>query len=143
MIDDDGFAAARTGTMNRDYAGHHIGENHIALRNVLVGEHVLDAIETAYLADPEDELEDRLMRGIEAGRDAGGQHGGQRSAALLVYDTKPFPRVDLRVDVHDEPVGELRRVFDVFKPAIPYYDLRLVDARVPPLDDWLADPDNR
>jgi len=39
--------------------------------------------------------------------------------------------------VHDEPVAELRRVFDVYRPAIPYYDLRQVDARVPPLDEWL------
>ena len=66
-----------------------------------------------------------------------GQHGGQRSAALLVYEAKPFAHVDLRVDVHDEPVVELRRVFNVYRPAIPYYNLRQVDARVPPLDDWL------
>ena len=42
------------------------------------------------------------------------------------------------VDVHAEPIGELRRVFDVYRPAIPYYNLRQVDARVPPLHDWLA-----
>jgi uncharacterized Ntn-hydrolase superfamily protein len=47
--------------------------------------------------------------------------------------------VDLRVDVHPEPVGELRRVFDAYRPAIPYYNLRQVDARVPPLPDWLRD----
>ncbi|MDH3700067.1 MAG: DUF1028 domain-containing protein [Alphaproteobacteria bacterium] len=139
VIDDDGFIAARNGTMNRDYAGFHIGDNHIALGNVLVGEHVLDAIESGFLAKPGDPLEDRLMAGLESGRNAGGQHGGQRSAAILVYDNKPFAHVDLRVDIHDEPVGELRRVYDAFRPAIPYYNLRLVDARVPTLDDWLAE----
>ena len=139
VIDDDGFIAARNGKMNRDWTGYHIGDNHIALGNVLLGEHVLEAIESGFLADPGDPLEDRLMRGLEAGRDAGGQHGGQRSAAILVYDAKPFAHVDLRVDIHDEPVGELRRVYDAFRPAIPYYNLRLVDARVPPLDDWLAE----
>ena len=138
VIDGDGFAAARTGKMNRDWAGHHVGEGYIVLGNVLVGEQVLDAMEKAFLANPEDDLEERLLRGIEAGRDAGGQHGGQRSAALLVYDDQAFAHVDLRVDVHDEPVGELRRVFDYYRPAIPYYNLRQVDARVPPLDDWLA-----
>ena len=81
----------------------------------------------------------RLLRGIEAGRDAGGQHGGQQSAALLVYEDRSFAHVDLRVDVHPEPVGELRRVFDAYRPAIPYYNLRQVDARVPPLPDWLRD----
>jgi len=138
VIDDDGFIAARNGEKNRDWTGFHIGENHIALGNVLMGEHVLDAIEAGFLESPDAPLEDRLMRGIECGRDAGGQHGGQRSAAILVYDRKPFAHVDLRVDVHDEPVGELRRVYDSFRPAIPYYNLRLVDARVPPLDDWLS-----
>jgi uncharacterized Ntn-hydrolase superfamily protein len=139
VIDDDGFIAARNGKMNRDWTGFHLGENHIALGNVLVGEHVLDAIEAEFLSNPGDPLEDRLMCGLESGRDAGGQHGGQRSAAIRVYDNKPFAHVDLRVDIHDEPVGELRRVYDAFKPAIPYYKFRLVDARVPPLDDWLAE----
>ena len=133
IIDDDGFAAARTGTQNRDWAGHHVRDNFIALGNVLLGEHVLDGIEAGYNEDPEGELEDRLMRAIEAGRDAGGQHGGQRSAAILVYDNKEFPRVDLRVDHHEEPVGELRRIYDVYRPAIDYYNHRQVDARVKPL----------
>ena len=53
--------------------------------------------------------------------------------------TGSFAHVDLRVDVHPEPVGELRRVFDAYRPAIPYYNLRQVDARVPPLPDWLRD----
>jgi uncharacterized Ntn-hydrolase superfamily protein len=138
VLDADGFGAARTGRMNRDWAGHRVGEHHVVLGNVLVGPQVLDAMERAFLADPGEDLEERLLRAIEAGRDAGGQHGGQRSAALLVHDDRPFAHVDLRVDVHDEPVGELRRVFDVYRPAIPYYNLRQVDARVPPLDEWLA-----
>jgi uncharacterized Ntn-hydrolase superfamily protein len=84
-------------------------------------------------------LEDRLMAALEAGRDAGGQHGGQRSAAILVHGAKTFAEVDLRVDLHPEPVGELRRIFDAYKPAIPYYNRRQVDPTVPPLDDWLAE----
>lgn len=139
VIDDDGFIAARDGKMNRDWTGHRIGDSHLALGNALTGGHVLEAMEEAYLATPDDPLEDRLMRSIEAGRDAGGQHGGQRSAAILVFGDKDFSEVDLRVDVHDEPVGELRRVYDFYRPTIPYYNWRMVDARVPKLDDWLAE----
>jgi len=139
VVDADGFTAARTGTHNRDWAGHHVGEDYVALGNVLKGEHVVGAIEEAFTGHADQELEERLMRSLEAGRDAGGQHGGQRSAALLVCDDRPFAHVDLRVDVHDEPIAELRRVFEVYKPAIPYYNLRQVDARVPPLDDWLRE----
>lgn len=32
-----------------------------------------------------------------------------------------------------------RRVFDVYRPAIAYYNLRQVDARVPPLDVWVRE----
>src|SRR5262245_44339933 len=84
VVDDDGFTA-RTGTMNRDWAGHHVGDGHVVLGNVLLGEHVLDAMERTFLAKLDDDLESRLLTALEAGRDAGGQHGGQRSAALLVY----------------------------------------------------------
>jgi uncharacterized Ntn-hydrolase superfamily protein len=139
VLDDDGFGAARTGSMNKDWSGHHVGDNYVILGNYLMGEHVLDAMEAAFLADPDEDLEERLMRTIEAGRDAGGQHGGQRSAALLVFDRKSFSRVNLRVDIHEEPVGELRRVFDIYRPAIPYYDMRQVDPRVMSLDEWLAE----
>jgi uncharacterized Ntn-hydrolase superfamily protein len=139
VIDDDGFRAARTGKRNRDFADHRIGAHHIALGNVLMGPHVLDAIEGGFTADPAAPLEDRLMTALEAGRDAGGQHGGQRSAAILVYGAKTFAEINLRVDIHREPVGELRRIFDAYKPAIPYYNLRQADPTVPPLDDWLAE----
>lgn len=139
VVDDDGFAAARTGAENTNWAGHRIGDSYVVLGNAIAGEGVIDAMEEAYLHDPEDDLEERLMRAVEAGRDAGGQPNGQRSAALLVYDKKSYSRVDLRVDIHDEPEAELRRIFDRYRPAIPYYDLRQTDPRVPGLDAWLAE----
>ncbi|MCM8748760.1 DUF1028 domain-containing protein [Thermomicrobiaceae bacterium CFH 74404] len=139
VVDDDGFAAARTGAMNRHWCGHRVGDGYVVLGNAIASEQVVDAMERAYLADPSLDLEERLLRSIEAGRDAGGQPEGQRSAALVVYDRKDFARVDLRVDLHEEPVGELRRIFEIYRPAIPYYELRQVDPRVPPLDEWLAE----
>jgi uncharacterized Ntn-hydrolase superfamily protein len=138
IVDDDGFSAARTGAENKHWSGHRLGDGYVVLGNAIAGEQVIDAMEGAYLDDPDEDLEERLMRAIEAGRDAGGQPNGQRSAALLVYDRKSFSRVDLRVDIHDSPEAELRRIFDIYRPAIPYYDMRQVDPRVPHLDDWLA-----
>ncbi len=136
VIDADGGAAARTGTQNRDFAGHHVRDGLIALGNVLLGEHVLDAIEEGFAGDT---LSERLLAALEAGRDAGGQHGGQNSAALVTWADHDFPRVDLRVDIHDEPVGELRRVFDAWKPAADYYTERQLDPRVRPLHEALPD----
>lgn len=138
IVDDDGHAAARTGAENKDWAGHRTGPGYVVLGNALAGEQVIDAMERAYLADPDEDLEERLMRAIEAGRDAGGQPNGQRSAALLVFEDKEFSRVDLRVDIHDQPEAELRRIFDIYRPAIPYYNQRQTDPRIVGLDDWLA-----
>jgi len=138
VVDDDGFAAARTGTENSDWCGHRTGDGYVVLGNALSGEQVIDAMEAAFLADPGEDLEERLLRAIEAGRDAGGEPIGQTSAALLVHAQKAFSRVNLRVDIHDEPVGELRRIFDIYRPTIPYYDTRQLDPRVPKLDEWLA-----
>ena len=138
VVDDDGFAAARTGTENFDWCGHRTGDGYVVLGNALSGEQVIEAMEQAFLADADEDLEERLMRAIEAGRDAGGEPIGQTSAAILVHDQKAFSRMNLRVDIHDEPVGELRRVFDIYRPTVPYYDARQTDPRVPRLDDWLA-----
>ena len=134
VIDAEGRAAARTGRENRDYAGHHVRDGLIALGNVLVGEPVLDAIEAGFAGDT---FAERLLAALEAGRDAGGQHGGQNSAALVTWGAHGFPLTDLRVDIHDEPVGELRRLFDAWKPAADYYTGRQLDPRVRPLHETL------
>ena len=102
----------------------------MAMGNVLVSSRVVDAIAKEFEDSASEDLEDRLLRAIEAGRDAGGQHGGQTSAGLLVYDREVFPRVDLRVDLHEEPIGELRRIFDVYKPQIEYFNLRPADPTI-------------
>ena len=139
VIDADGYAAARTGQNSRDWAGHRVMDNLIALGNVLKGEHVLDAIEAGFSASPDAAFEERLMLALEGGRDAGGQHGGQNSAAILVYRDRAYPYVDLRVDIHAEPVGELRRVFDAYMTAADYYWQRQADPTVQPLHEVVPD----
>jgi uncharacterized Ntn-hydrolase superfamily protein len=121
VIDQDGNAVARTGNLNRDWAGAILKPNMVAMGNALTREQVaVDMARTFEKLEGED-LEHRLMSALEAGRDAGGQHGGQASAALMVGDREPFLYVDLRVDEHVEPIGELRRIFDIYRPQIPYY----------------------
>jgi uncharacterized Ntn-hydrolase superfamily protein len=135
VIDADGNAAARTGAENGDWSGHHIRENFIALGNVLVGEHVLDAMEEGYYRSPNATFEERLMQSLEAGRDAGGQHGGQQSAAVLVYAERKYPYLDLRVDLHDEPIGELRRIRETYSIEVDYLWQRQLDPRIKPLHE--------
>ncbi len=131
VVDRDGNAAARTGRENRDWAGHLVAKNYVAMGNVLLGPHIAEAMARAFEVSGDEDLEERLMRAIEAARDAGGQHGGQTSAGLLVYDREVFSRVDLRVDHHEEPIGELRRVFELYKPETDFFNLRPIDPTIP------------
>lgn len=137
VVDRDGNSAAYTGSDNRDWAGHISQKNYIAMGNALTSEEVVRAMAEAFEASAGETLEERLMRVIEAGRDAGGQHGGQHSAGILIYDREIFPRVDLRVEHHDEPVGELRRILEIYKPLVPYYAQRPSDPTIGSFDEWL------
>lgn len=127
VIDCFGNVAVNTGKRARPWAGEVIGPGFVATGNVLVGEGVVQAMAHAYVAAGNEALEERLLRAVEAGRDAGGQEEGQTSCALVVYEKHEFPIVNLRVDVSAEPIAEMRRIFDWFKPLIPYYVQRTLD----------------
>jgi uncharacterized Ntn-hydrolase superfamily protein len=138
VVDRDGRAAAYTGTLNKDWAGHVIGDNFVAMGNYLTSERTVTDMVSAYVSNRGEELAERLVRAIEAGRDAGGQHEGQHSAALLVYYRDEFAYYDIRADDHAEPAGELRRLFDKLRPLAPYFSLRAADPTFMSEDEWLA-----
>jgi uncharacterized Ntn-hydrolase superfamily protein len=134
----DGSVVVHTGPRARPWAGEIADADFVATGNVLVGQGVVQAMADAFRRHATEELEERLMRTLEAGRDAGGQEEGQTSSALVVYERHAFPIVNLRVDVAAEPVGELRRIFDWFRPLIPYYVERTLDpGSVVPKKAWL------
>lgn len=136
VVDAQGRTAVRTGSENRDWKGHYEGDQFIAMGNRLTSKATVDAMADAYRNNAEETLEERLMLAIEAGRDAGGQHGGQRSAAIKVCEDLDYPIVDLRADDYEDPAAELRRLFDTYKPRIPYYRVRAADPSIGPFYLW-------
>jgi uncharacterized Ntn-hydrolase superfamily protein len=78
-------------------------------------------------------LEQRLLKCLAAAQLAGGDRRGQQSAALLVvqrdggYASLSDILVDLRVDDHERPIEELRRIYGLHD--------RLFGAT--PRKDWL------
>jgi len=71
----------------------------------------------------EGELSERLLRALEVGQEAGGDRRGLQSAALYVVDREEFPYADLRVDEHRDPVGELRRIYEIHRENFfPHYE---------------------
>lgn len=139
MVDVYGRAHAFTGGKNPAWCGHVLGEGYAVAGNVLAGEGVVKAMAKAFEDSPSEPLAERLMRSVEAGRDAGGQPEGQNSAALQVCGPHPFPIVDLRVDLHDTPEAELRRLWDWFRPMVPYYVERALSPSVPRWWQWRMD----
>ena len=89
-------------------------------------------------------LEDRLLMALEGGRDAGGQMSNgvprpERSAWIRVVDRLDFPEIDVRVDLHNKTVAELRRVLTEFKRYREYYAAREKDpAHAQPEEEFVA-----
>jgi uncharacterized Ntn-hydrolase superfamily protein len=77
---------------------------------MLAGPQVIEATADAYEAAMDVPLAERLVRAMQAGEAAGGDKRGRQSAALLVHDAEDFAMLDLRVDDHADPLGELARL---------------------------------
>jgi uncharacterized Ntn-hydrolase superfamily protein len=120
IVDVDGNAASHTGASCLDWAGGRSGSGYAIQGNVLAGEQVVTAIESAWLSsDDQSPLARRMLAALTAGDLAGGDKRGRQSAALLVvregagYGGHDDIAVDLRIDDHPDPVTELARLLDL------------------------------
>jgi uncharacterized Ntn-hydrolase superfamily protein len=128
IIDRYGQTALHSGTEALPLAAFAQGKSCIALGNLLASPDVPARMIAAFEKASGENLAERLMRGLEAGLDAGGETGDEHAAGLHVADTYDWPVVDLRVDWHDEPIGELRRIWGLYAPQRAAYESR---ARAP------------
>lgn len=127
LIDGEANVVAHTGKSCGKWAGHIVGPHYAAYGNGLAGPQTVEGIIAGFLKDPDAPLEDRLMAALEGGRDAGGQMSNgvprpERSAWICVTDRLHFPEIDLRVDLHDSTVAELRSILEEFKGYRDYYE---------------------
>lgn len=111
VVDQEGRAAAFTGTDVEPVFGQRIGDGFVVLGNMLPDLEVLEAMAEAFMRGPGMALALRLLAALEAGAAAGGDVRGTRSAALKVMAGEIYPRADLRADDHDRPVEELGRLY--------------------------------
>jgi uncharacterized Ntn-hydrolase superfamily protein len=138
-LDTQGGFAARTGSENKPWAGHRAARNVVVAANAVTDAGIADAMFSTFQQDPAQPLWERLLHALEAGKAAGGQPNGERSGGLYVVDREAYPMVDLRVDLHPEPVAELSRMAAQYFPLIPYYNLRPSNPTLPRAEEWLAE----
>jgi len=133
VVDGEGEAASWTGPGCNDWAGHRTGPGYAAQGNILVGEETVAALATTFEANTQLSLAQRLIECLAAAQAAGGDRRGQQSASLLVvqrdggYAGLSDILVDLRVDDHERPIQELRRIHELH--------FRLFG--LSPREDWL------
>jgi len=111
VIDARGNTAAHTGSACIDWCGHRAGEGFSVAGNMLTGPQVLDETVAAFTANRERPLALRLLAALDAGDAAGGDKRGRQSAALVIHAHEEYPQLDLRVDDHEQPFVEPRRLY--------------------------------
>jgi uncharacterized Ntn-hydrolase superfamily protein len=136
FVDADGRVAVWTGAKDIQAAGHaagpasllspppaidggtfSIGSGFSVEANLMINDRVWPAMAKAF-QETRGDLAERMLRALEAAQEVGGDIRGKQSAALIVVSGKrgnrPWERsFDLRVDDHEEPLRELRRLITV------------------------------
>ncbi|MCB1516022.1 MAG: DUF1028 domain-containing protein [Hyphomicrobiaceae bacterium] len=118
MIAPGGDPVAWTGAAAIPSADQVLGEHFAVAGNMLDNETVVPAMAAAYAATNEDMLlELRLLVALEAGQAAGGDMRGAKSAAVKVCGQNPVPEIDLRIDLSQTPVADLRELIEAARES--------------------------
>jgi uncharacterized Ntn-hydrolase superfamily protein len=139
IVDAHGRGATHTGRHCFAWAGGRTGPGFAAQGNILAGAAVVDALADTFAAGgrPFPEL---LIACLAAADAAGGDRRGREAAALYVaregagYGGGNDRWIDLRVDDHADPIGELGRILELQRL---YLDRPTLDELLR-LDDGLA-----
>jgi uncharacterized Ntn-hydrolase superfamily protein len=121
VVDAQGRAATFTGAECNAWAGGRTGSGYAAQGNILVSAATVGALAETFERTAGQPLAARLLDCLDAAQAAGGDSRGQQSAALLVvereggYAAMSDAVFDLRVDDHELPLAELRRLYELHK----------------------------
>jgi uncharacterized Ntn-hydrolase superfamily protein len=133
IVDANGDAATFTGNECHDWAGGRTGACYAAQGNILVSQETVDALAVTFERNAHLSLAERLIDCLAAAQAAGGDRRGQQSASLLVvekdggYAKLSDVVVDLRVDDHERPIVELRRLYGLHNELFG----------ITPPEDWI------
>lgn len=110
-VDRRGNSFGHTGEGTDGWSGHEVHDDVTVAGNMLATGDTLPAVADAF-RESEGRIGDRLLDALATGVDVGGDKRGHSSAAILVKAPQTSAFHDLRVDEHETPVAELRRVYE-------------------------------
>jgi uncharacterized Ntn-hydrolase superfamily protein len=116
-----------------------VGDGFCCQGNILAGDAVINDMAAAFVG-AQGELAERLLAALDAAQAAGGDRRGRQSAAVYVaraggaYGGVLDRYIDLRVDDHADPIGELHRLLRLHR----FYLTRPTPDAFVPIDATLA-----
>ena len=120
FLNTKGEVSTHTGSSCIEAAGHRQGKNFSVQANMMLNNTVWDAMANAFEKTKGD-LSDRMIAALKAAQSEKGDIRGSQSAAILIVKDKATENswedivMDLRVEDHANPVGELERLVKVQK----------------------------
>jgi len=120
ILDVHGNVEAYTGKSCIDAAGHEVGDNFSVQANLMEKSTVWPAMAAAY-KNSSGSLAERMLSAMEAAQNEGGDIRGKQSVAILVVKGKSTGNswedkiVDLRIEDHENPLKEMRRILNIHK----------------------------
>lgn len=118
VIDAAGRKSGWTGRECARASRHIFGTGCVAAGNYLATEEVVQRMVEIFEQTAGEPFPDRLLQALKAGDHEGGDRRGRKAAALSVVPPEGDEaaiNVDLRVDAHADPIGELTRLREMFK----------------------------
>ena len=112
ILDGKGRVAVHVGEAYIPAAGFAAGEGFSAQANMVDSERVWESMAESFERS-EGPLANRLIDALDAAEAAGGDWRGRQAGGIIVVaaEGEPWAReLDVRVDDHDDPLGELRRL---------------------------------
>ncbi len=120
ILDVHGNVEAYTGKSCIEAAGHQMGSNFSVQANLMEKNTVWPAMALAFKRS-KGSLAERMLFAMEAAQNEGGDIRGKQSVAILVVKGKSTGNswedriVDLRIEDHENPLKEMRRILNIHK----------------------------
>lgn len=139
IVDAEGNSAVFTGKKALGVHGEFRDHNVASIGNLLSDPIIPEKMGRKFLETEGLPFTERLILAIEKGFQMGGELDQERSIGLLIYKDDSFPYVDLRVDYSDNPLEDLKKLWEIYGPQAEDYRIRAVTPEAAPSYGVLGD----
>lgn len=133
VVDAKGRSSVFTGENALGVKGEFYAEDVASIGNLLSDPAIPTAMGQRFLELKDLSLPERLIAAIECGFNMGGELDQEHSIGLLVYHPDAaFAYVDLRVDYSEDPLQDLKKLWEIYSPQANDYKIRAIKPELAP-----------